>query len=97
MERVLEIAKTTPIDGKLLQETKMNFRNSAIMSIDNPTAIAQSLSHFTWVSGDPEQLNSYFGMYDKFTPQDIMRVAQKYFLPQRLTIGTIAPTEKVTF
>ena len=51
MERVLEEAKSKPIDGKILQETKMNFRNSAIMSIDNPTAIAQNLSHFTWVSG----------------------------------------------
>lgn len=97
MERVLEEAKTKPIDGKLLQETKMNFRNSAIMSIDNTTSIAQNLSYFTWVSGNPEQLNAYFSMYDKVTPQDIMRVAQKYFSPERLTIGTIAPTEKVTF
>lgn len=97
MEKVLELAKTKPIDAKLLQETKMNFRNSAVMSIDNPTAIAQNLSYFTWVSGNPEQLNEYFAKYDKVSAQDIMRVAQKYFSPEHLTIGTIAPTEKVTF
>lgn len=97
MERVLEEAKTKPIDPKLLRETKMNFRNSTIMSIDNPTSIAQNLSFFTWVSGNPENLNNYFGMYDKVTPEDIMRVAKKYFVQEHLTIGTIAPTEKVTF
>lgn len=97
MERVLEEAKSKPIDPKLLQETKLNFKNSAVMSIDNPTSVAQNLSYFTWVSGDPESLNAYFSMYDKVTPQDIMRVAQKYFVPSHLTIGTIAPTEKVTF
>ncbi len=97
IEKTLEKVKTTPIDPKLLQETKLNFRNSAVMSIDNPTVIAQNLSYFTWVTGDPENLNAYFAMYDKITPQEIMRVAQKYFVPTHLTVGTIAPTEKVTF
>ena len=97
IERVLQDAKTKPIDTKLLEQTKMNFRNSMIMSIDNPTAIAQNLSFFTWVSGNPEAINLYYGMYEKVTPQDIMRVAQKYFVPEHLTIGTIAPTETVKF
>ncbi|MBL0103119.1 MAG: insulinase family protein [Bacteroidetes bacterium] len=97
IEKVLEQAKTKPIDTKLLEQTKMNFRNSVIMSIDNPTAIAQNLSYFTWVSGNPESFNMYYGMYEKVTPQDIMRVAQKYFVPNHLTVGTIAPTETVKF
>ena len=97
IEKVLEEIKTKPIDPVLLEQTKMNFKNSAIMSIDNPTSIAQNLSYFTWVTGNPETLNTYFSGYTKVTPKDIMRVAQKYFVPNHLTIGTIAPTETVKF
>jgi zinc protease len=97
MESVIEEIKTKPIDPVLLEQTKMNFRNSAIMYIDNPTAIAQYLSNFTWVTGNPESLNTYFDGYNKVTPKDIMRVAQKYFVPNHLTVGTIAPTESVKF
>lgn len=97
MQSVIEEIKTKPIDPVLLEQTKMNFRNSAIMYIDNPTAIAQYLSNFTWVTGNPESLNTYFDGYNKVTPKDIMRVAQKYFVPNHLTVGTIAPTESVKF
>jgi zinc protease len=97
MEKTLNDAKTKPIDPKLLKETVENFRNSMIMQIDNPTAIAQNLSFFTWVSGDPESINTYYGMYDKVTADDIMRVAKKYFVPEHLTISTISADDAVKF
>lgn len=97
IERTLNDAKSKPIDQKLLQETKENFRNNMIMRIDNPTAIAQTLSLFTWVSGNPEAVNTYFGMYDKVTAEDIMNIAKKYFNPEHLTIGTISSGETVKF
>ena len=78
-------------------ETKENFRNGIIMQIDNPTAIAQTLSFFTWISENPESVNTYYGMYENVTSEDIMRIAQKYFNPERLTIGTISSDEKVKF
>ena len=68
-----------------------------IMRIDNPTAIAQTLSAFTWVSGNPESVNSYYGMYEKVTAEDIMNVAKKYFIPQHLTISTISSEDSVKF
>jgi zinc protease len=97
IERVLAVAKNKPIDPKLLESTRMNFKNSVIMQMDNPTAIANSLSFFTWVSGNPAAINSYYGMYDEVTAKDIMDVAKKYFTPEHLTISTISPAEKVTF
>ena len=97
MERTLNDSKTKPVDPKLLQEIKENFRNRMIMQIDNPTAIAQVLSRFVWVSGNPESLNVYFGMYDKVTAEEIMSIANKYFVTERMTIGTISPEEAVKF
>ena len=97
MERILEEAKSKPLDQKLLQETKENFKNSIIMRIDNPTAIAQSLSFFTWVSGNPEMINTYYGMYDRVTTEDIMNMAKKYFNQDKLTVSTISSEEKAKF
>jgi zinc protease len=97
IERTLNDAKNKPLDPKLLKETKENFKNSLIMQNDNPTAIAGTLSFFTWVSGDPESVNTYYDMYEKVTPEDIMRVAKKYFNPENLTIATISSEEKVKF
>ncbi len=95
MEKTLADAKSKPIDAKLLNETKENFKNSMIMRIDNPTAIAQTLSFFTWVAGNPEAINTYYAMYDRVSAEDIMNVAKKYFTPDRLTIATISPEEKL--
>jgi zinc protease len=97
IERVLNAAKMNMIDAKLLQETKENFRNSMIMQNDNPTSIAQTLSYFTWISGNPESINSYFEMYNTVTPEDLITVAKKYFVPEHLTIATISPDESVKF
>jgi zinc protease len=94
MERTLEIAKTKSLNEKLMKETKENFINSMIMQIDNPTSIAQQLSFFTWVSGDPEAINTYYGMYEKVTAKDIMEVANKYFVKDHLTISTISSKTK---
>jgi zinc protease len=97
IERTINDAKTKPIDPKLLQETKENFKNSMIMNNDNPSTIAQTLSFFTWVSGNPEAVNTYYGMYDKITAQDIMTMAKKYLNPERLTVSTISEGESVKF
>jgi zinc protease len=97
IERTLNEAKTKPLDLKLLAETKENFRNRMIMQNDNPTAIAQTLSFFTWVSGNPESVNTYYGMYEGVTAEDIMNIAKKYFVPEHLTVATISADDSVKF
>ena len=59
------------------------------MNMDNPTAIAESISHYTWLTGDPESINRLYALYDKVTADDLKLVAQKYFLDTGLTVGTI--------
>ncbi len=91
--QALEKAKTTPFDANVIAETKMHLRNSFAMGIDNPTSIAEALSAYTWLTGDPESLNRTYALYDKVTAEDMMRVAQKYFTDNTLTVGTITPDE----
>jgi zinc protease len=61
------------------------------MSIDNPDAIANSLAHFIYLTGDPESLNRFYSLYNKVTIEDIKMVANKYFVETGLTVSTISP------
>ncbi len=93
----IESAKMKPFAANVIAETKMNLRNSFAMGIDNPTSIAEALSAYTWLTGDPESINRTYALYEKVTAEDMMRVAQKYFLGNTMTIGTISPSESVSF
>ncbi len=63
------------------------------MSIDNPDAIANSLCHFIYLTGDPESLNNFYSLYDKVTIEDIKMVTNKFFIDSGLTIATISADE----
>ena len=89
--RVLNEAKTKPIDNQKIEETKSRIKYSFAMSMDSPDAIANSLARFTWLTGNPESLNNIYSVYDSITAEDLMAVAKKYFVNQTLTVGTIAP------
>jgi zinc protease len=91
--KALEKVKTTSFDEKTIAETKAHLKNSFAMSIDNPTSIAESLSHYVWITGEPESLNRLYALYEKVTAKDLMTVAAKYFNSSSLTVGTIGPGE----
>ena len=64
------------------------------MNIDNPDAIANSVSHYIYLTGDPESLNRSYALYEKVTVDDLKKAAKKYYVETGLTIATISPDEK---
>lgn len=92
--KAIDDIKKNGVDQKLLDETKSNLKYSYAMSIDNPDAIANSISHYIYLTGDPESLNRLYAMYDKVTVEDIKMVAEKYYINSGLTIATISDDEK---
>jgi zinc protease len=91
--RTIEQAKTQPVDPEELQKTISHLKYSFAMRIDNPDAIAGTLSNYIWITGDPESLNRTYANYEKVTPEDLMRVASKYLVSTGLTVATISPEE----
>jgi zinc protease len=91
--KALEAAKTNPIDPKKLADTKSYIKYSFAMRLDSPDQIANALAQYTWLTGNPESLNTYYALFDKVTAEDIMNVANKYFKTTTLTIATIGPGE----
>lgn len=95
IDKVLEDLQNNPVDSTILQQTKDNMKYSLAMGLDSPSAIANQLSWYIWLTGDPESLNRVYAVYDQITAEDIMEMAKKYFVTDHLTIGTISPDENV--
>lgn len=92
----IENIKSKPVDDKILSETKSRTKYGFAMSMDSPDAIANALSYFTWVSGDPESINRYYSLMEKVTPNDITSAAKKYLHNSGLTISTISSITRNT-
>lgn len=82
--------QTQAVDSTLLADTKSNLKYAFLMGLDDPSSIAETMSYFIWVSGDPNSLNQYYKTFMSVTAADVMQTAQKYFQPERLTIATIS-------
>lgn len=81
------------VDQSTLNNVKSNLKYSFAMGIDNPDAIASSLSHYIMLTGDPESINRLYAQYDRVTIEDLKMVAAKYFVDTGLTIATISEDE----
>ncbi len=88
--KAIEDFKKNGTTEKTLADTKSRMKYSYAMSIDNPTGIANSLSTFITLIGDPESLNRLYALYEKVTVNDLKAAAVKYYVPSGLTVATIS-------
>lgn len=88
--KAIDAVRTDGVDLATLNNVKSNLKYSFAMSIDNPAAIANSLSHYIMLTGDPESINRLYAQYDKVSVDNLKEVAAKYFVESGLTIATIS-------
>jgi zinc protease len=93
IEKALAKVQSEGVDEKILERTKSNLKYSFAMRMDTPDAIANSLSHYIQLTGDPESINRLNALYDQVSLEDIKMVANKYFQSEKLTIATISDDE----
>jgi len=93
IEKAIAKVKTEDVDAALLARTKSYLKYNFAMGIDTPGSIAQSLSHYIQLTGDPESINRLYAMYDKVTAEDVKMVANEYLNTDQLTIATISEDE----
>jgi zinc protease len=84
--RTLEQFKTTPVDAKRLNELKRRNKYSFLMALDTPGEVAARLARFVALTGDIAVVDALYAQMDAVTPEDIMRAAKKYFVPERRTV-----------
>jgi zinc protease len=86
IDAAIEEAKTKPVDNERLTSIKSHMKYQYAMGLDNPNAVAGSISHYVMLTGDPESVNRVYALYDKVTANDIMAVAQKYLAQHNRTV-----------
>jgi zinc protease len=69
-------------------------RFSFAMSLDNPNSVAYTVGHYFQLTGDPESVNELYALYEKVTPNDIMKSARKYLTKENRTIVTLTEEKK---
>ena len=76
-----------------LNRAKSQLQASVILSNRDITSLAMQLGNDEATTGDYTYTDRYLAAIQKVTVQDVQRVAQKYFKPQKRTLGFFKPTE----
>jgi zinc protease len=88
--KTLEDVKSTPVSAERLEAVKSNLKYSFALQMDNTESVAQILASYLELNPHPETINRLYNTYDSITPEDIMRLAKKYFSPERRTLAGLA-------
>jgi zinc protease len=81
--------RQTPVPARRLESVKNHLRYRFLLSMDNSENIAITLSNYVALKRTPETINRLYDLYAQVTPQDIQRVADKYFVDNGRTIVTL--------
>lgn len=92
--KAIEELKVKPVSKERLEKVKSYMRYSFAMSLDNPNSVAYIVGNYFQLTGDPESVNEIYSLYEKVTPQDIMKAVQKYFTKENRTIVTLTEEKK---
>ena len=78
------------VDEERLERIKSHLRYGFALGLDSPGAVAQTVSHYLIVAGDPASVNRVYSQYEAVTPEDIQRVAREVFQETNRTTITLA-------
>lgn len=88
-----EIARlrNTPVTPEELETAKNQIMRDFVLSRETTKSRADELGYDSVVLKDPELVNTELARFLAVTPADIMRVAQKYFVPENETVVEVTP------
>jgi zinc protease len=86
----LENFGATLVEKDRLEAVKQHLRYQFSLSLDNTEAIAVAVSRALRAESTPATIDRLYDMYALISPEDIQRVARKYFVARNRTIVTLA-------
>jgi zinc protease len=87
-EDIARVAKEG-VDDKTLGEVLSHVKYGFAAQLSTADKSATTAAMFVALTGDLASINAYFALYDKVTPADVKRVAQKYFTAANRTTVTL--------
>ncbi len=90
----LESLKTAPVSREELQKIMNNLEAEEIRAMGSNGGLAYRLTEYEATAGTWRYLTEHRQKVARVTPEDVMRVARKYFIRENRTVGTITKQEK---
>ncbi len=87
----LELLKTTPVAPRELEKAKNQLEAAFVMSQDSLFSLGMNLAQYE-IALDWRAIGNYVPSVRSVNPQEIMRVAAKYFTPDNRTVAVLIPT-----
>ncbi|MFQ6037760.1 MAG: M16 family metallopeptidase, partial [Candidatus Aminicenantales bacterium] len=87
--RELERLQKEPVAEKTLADVKSNIKYAFANSLETTDGVASALAFFVNLTGDPGTVNRVFDLYERVTPQDIIKMARTYFQKSNSTVVTL--------
>ena len=91
LDKIIEDVKNNPIPEREFQKLKNQVENSFISGYGSVQGIAESLANYHVYFGDANLINTEIERYQKVTPEDVMRVAKKYLVPENKVVLNYRP------
>ncbi|MFQ5511781.1 MAG: M16 family metallopeptidase [Candidatus Krumholzibacteriia bacterium] len=85
----LAAAQSTAVDEKRLADIKSRLRYSFAMGLDTAEGVADELTHFINLTGDPFAVNEIYKRYEEISSKDIITLARRYFTKDNCTEVTL--------
>jgi len=85
----LERIKKEPVSKELLADIKSNMKYSFARALETSDYIAGNLAFYISLTSDPGTVNKLFDLFEKVTPEDIQKMAKKYFRKTGSTVVTL--------
>ena len=85
----LERIKKEPVSDELLTDIKSNIKYSFARALETSDYIASNLAFYISLTADPGTINKLFNIFEKVTPEDIQKMAKKYFRKTGSTVVTL--------
>ncbi|MGK7344915.1 MAG: M16 family metallopeptidase [Candidatus Nitrospinota bacterium M3_3B_026] len=90
----LERLKTEPVPEKELEKVINNMEADFIRGLVSHYGMARLLTYYQQVTGDWREVLREMERIKAVTPEDIIRVAEKYFTKDNMTVATLTRSEE---
>jgi len=85
----IERIKTDAVSMRELEKAKNQLKADFIKNLDANLELASMISYFEIILGDFRYITNHLKIIEKVTPEDIMRVAKKYLIPENRTVANL--------
>ena len=89
----IEKLKREPVPPLELEKVVNQFRTDLIRDLDSNAGLASKLSYYEAIAGDFRYITRHIQVVESIKPEDIMKVARTYLVPENRTVATLVKKE----